>query len=378
MGARRRCCCGCVEYSDKFNRPDNDLVGIEWTEADEPLEPTFQRIVDNYLEITENWVRYNIPAPAQPVNISVKLLKISEQQKYGVRFCWDIKTNEYLLVTYQSRGPGLQGQILILQVAASGTTLVYDSDGPIPGPERCVGVWTQESTGETTDDSIDLTICFNGNAIQVYTQVSGTYGHSCCISAPSKDGKYVGLEADDSNTLPVRFDDFFFQDHFAHDPTCPACPCLPGDTCPFPELTLTILLGENPNNCKTDWTDYDSIQLVRMENSFWWTDDGTRFSCFEVVNPQGDDTPSYLHIGVGCVGGQWLLAFIVGVYDLGYCFHGPFSPWDRVVYAESVSLNPFLIVFRVPDVVSPICARSFDGTNWNNCGGFTMQFILTE
>lgn len=374
----RRCCCGCVEYSDSFNRDDNDLVGPEWIEADEPLEPTYQRIVDNSLEITENWVRYHAPAPDIPVIISVKLLNISEQQKYGVRFCWNIKTDEYLLVTYQSRGAGLQAQILIYEVLSSGTTLIYDSDGPIPGPERCVGLWTSESTGETTDDTIDLYICYNGAAVNVYTQVSGSYGHSWGLVPPSLDGKYVGLEADSSNTLPIRFDNFFFQDHYLHDPTCPECPCLPGDSSPFPDLTLTILLTDNPNGCTTDWTDYDSITLTRVENSLFWTDDGTRFACFEVSNPMGDVVPLYLHIGVGCVGGVWTLSYIRAPYDLGFCFHGPYSAWDKTIYAESTSTDPFIVEFYARNVDTPICARSFDGRDWNNCGGFTIKFILTK
>lgn len=377
MGDRRCCCCGCPEYTDDFNRDDSNIVGeLSWTEADEPNDPTLQRIVSNTLEITTNWVRYNTPAPGVPVNISVKLLTISDQQEYGVRFGWDIVNNDYFLVTYRSRGPGVAGQVRIYSVSGGVETLTYDSDGEIPGPDRCPGIWIQEDTGETDDDTITLHICYTGSAVRAHTQ-SEEHGHSCCLG--EADGRYVGLEARPGNTLPIRFDDFFMQDHYLHDTRCPSCFCLPMDFCPAPSMTLTIYMLTNPEGCTTDWTDGDSVTMTRMENLFHWYVDGALFTCYEISNPQGDRVDKWFYVRVMCGGDIWALQYLISPTEYTFC-QLQSAVWNDVIYSYSVSIDPFIVEFRIPEpgMVTPCCAWSFDGVEYHNCGGFTIRLILTQ
>lgn len=263
MGARDRCCCGCLIGSDNFRRGDSTDLGGLWTELDGDWA-----IIDWTLGEAGNedaLVKFNLPAPSEnhvvyvdtvdeePGKIYRVILNYKDENNYHFAdfecLPWDPSKGYVRWWKLYKRSAGVNS--LLKSEEVLGATL----DPPY-------------RTGRT------LYVCIGGNpdeegnideqniyADSTYTVLGSAWASTTTIP----DGFYSGL-GNGAETIVV-YDNFKFYKHRIDDPDCFSCTC----TCDghlWP-LELAIRIYSEPGRCPVDQT--ETLTYDRTDATWKWS-----------------------------------------------------------------------------------------------------------
>lgn len=216
MGARRRCCCGCPEYSDDFNREDNEDPGPNWplTIGGDTAQIGDWDILDNqfYSEGTSNSIA--IYKTALPDNWMLASAKIVDEQLggvYRVIVSWKNMQN-YLYGEYE-RVDQTNARISVHQV-------IGGVESELDYTEYELSIDDQSPP----DDCRTLNVCVDPKLFIAFVDSTSTMCRAITNGVEVEDGLRAGVGHDNSS-FANKFDDFWMMEEYGerHQPDCPLC-----------------------------------------------------------------------------------------------------------------------------------------------------------
>lgn len=215
MGARRRCCCNCVQYTDDFFRAD-DPTG--WGELWDTTEAVAE-VVGYTGKLTEGYAIYklSLPDPEGSGIVAVELYDPQDGDIYDVYLAWRSTTN-YLVARFQADAASGYW-INSLQKHGSGS---WWADNV----EMMAGCGTYQ---EPFMSSRTFIVSYDRGVLRIggNTPEFPHYEHWLCCDVSYGLPNKIGL-AHGGGPRPIYFDNFFASDHYVHNVTCPYYGCVCG------------------------------------------------------------------------------------------------------------------------------------------------------
>jgi len=261
-GGRERCCCGvpgCVIFQDNFDRANSTNLGSDWTEVVGDSE-----IAGNTVQIPDlGLIKCNTPHPIDTPTCVVfaDIANDPPSGKYRVLVNY-VDEDNYLFGQYDSAGTLSVGEV------AAGVETILDS-------VACGGI----VFGDV------LTVCRNKGGLYAGVGIASVWAWHCVAD---NGGRYTGLA---SGSGQIKFDDFYFEEHYVTDPDCKQCECHCNEFC----VPKTLYLTFSASDCCED-LDERTIELTFDAGAypeFQWTGSDDLPVWDDCVNP-GTDTYSFI------------------------------------------------------------------------------------
>jgi hypothetical protein len=229
MGGRRRCCCGCLEYTDDFGRSDSTNLGERWSEKLGDWEIDTEHLVEAGTLSAK--LLFLLPMPTAAMIVAIDTIDEAVGDKYKIYIGHDHpdeeNPNSYWVTFEVVLDEGQRKANLA--AGYNDTTLRTASLVPLTGTSRTFGA------------------CLAGGYI--IARVGGTpcvdqmYGYGLPALAEQPGGRYAGVG--NPGGTAITLDNWWISDHYAHNKNCPDCPIACCGMVPWAEnfplsLTLTI------------------------------------------------------------------------------------------------------------------------------------------
>lgn len=205
------CCCGCIEFTDLFERPDSTDLGDDWEDCGADWE-----IRDLHLYTdTDNVAAVLLHMAGDKVGILEAVLTIWRDDTEE----WNTITSKYqvLIFTGTQEIPCAVGTPFIVELEAigidTGKLRLYDSSYNL----------LEERNIVYSGGVAHISVCV-GNDIMIIDSLNNVQGH-IAYDASGTSGYWFALRYGGytSNDGGVYFDSVYYSDHYDHDITCPPC-----------------------------------------------------------------------------------------------------------------------------------------------------------
>ncbi len=297
MGARDRCCCECITFTDDFERDDSTSLGNDWEECvgdweidDGELTVATagavvickQKVVGHPVGIFEVTIHFNGGAKS-PVGAKYQILAYYGTDGDGAEFC-DEPHDPWIL------------ELEILTTSTGKMRLIDPDDNVIDDRDTVF-------SGNTTD----LKLCIGDEDIVGSSESVNTDIAWC---AEDLTGYWFALGS--GAAVAVYYETANYSDQYDHNDECPdcttpcCCPCLEGKGAATPpdKITATIYAP----SCTTMHGVSTTLTCNRLPPGCctWTSDDPLTFGCEEETDCGlvGGVAPVYtLGLSMACAGG---------------------------------------------------------------------------
>lgn len=391
---RRRCCCGCVEYADNFDRADALTLGDAWelveVDADWRIDGNRAKAVKG----TALW-KQAMPDRYGAVVLSVDLLDMRAGDAFEVVFAWKDSANYYFVRWEPTEGTASYTleetwTVSIGMVVAGVETVVTDHDVLVSGCEETMRVNNHAPITEGGQRDWSVTIYYDRHTVRV---VDGTTSDMwACLATPEPNANRVGLKRPDSNTRDLWYDNFEVADHNVHATPCEYRSCGCGMlNCIANTITGTLEFysGDEANQI-SDPVEFTLYRRAYRDRDVWVSEPAVPGYDYMGSGPQCFAFALECQVGNG-IGDQdqspWQLQF-TGNADCttGSCFAAFFNNGDLTNATLIASYcAPLLLVWELDLTITGFQVHHYDspGNDYFSSGyppgqGGKYRFTITE
>lgn len=391
---RRRCCCGCVEYADDFNRDDASTLGNSWEmvgyDADWRIDGHRAKAVKGIALLA-----HEMPDKYGAIIISVDLLDMRAGDVFEVIFAWKDWKNYYFVRWAPTEGTASYTfeetwTVLIGTVLDGVETIITDHDVLVDGCQELMRVNNHAPITPGGQRDWTVKIYYDRHTVRV---VDGTTSDMwACLGPPDPDANRVGLARPDTNTRDLLYDNFWVSDHNVHALPCEyrSCGCgmlnCIGNTITG---TLEFYSGDEANQI-TDPVSFTMYRRAYRDRDVWVSEPAVPGYDYMGSGPQCFAFVLECYVGNG-IGSQdqspWLLQFTGNANcATGSCFASVLNNADLTpANLIAAYCAPFLLVweldltwegFQVHHYDSP--GRDYFQSGYPPGQGGMYRFTITE
>lgn len=350
---RRRCCCGCVQFLDEFERPDADTLGPQWELVENDAEWEIEDWKAKASKGTALWVG-QLPDKHGSAILDVELVDMQEGDVFEILWAWKDESN-YMFVRFEVRdGPSEWSlehtmKTTIGKVVAGEESSVSDHDVLHAGCVELMAI-NNHSPLSYGASSRQLRMYFDRNTLQLDSGAAGGDLWNCVSEA---DGRRVGMRRPDGNTRPLFFNSFFASEHYVTNPTCPDRGCRCGATFCLPDELLAVMehySGDDANQID-DPVEFALHRRAKRDAYQWWSPrviPGYDYmeagpTCFGFrLHCTAEEDPEVLPINQYVL--DWENDYPCTEPD---CFEDPFLPLSQTGQLIFAQCDPLLLIYEL-------------------------------
>jgi hypothetical protein len=277
---RRRCCCGCVQFEDNFERADALDPGPNWEGIEIDAEAHIEDAKLKVIKGTWLWTG-ELPDEKGSAVLEVHLADMQPGDVFEVLFAWKDLDNFKFVRFEPTEWLGSWPDVYALadtmkatigEVTAGVETSISDHDIMHSG---CIQVMRSNNHAPMpqSSDGVILKIYFDRETFQLDSGAVGGDLWSCWGEGP---WKRVGVRRPYGNTNPLYFDYFFASEHFVTNSECPNRGCRCGAKNCLPPVLLGTL-EHHSGDAAPQIPDPSEITFYRRawrDGYQWWSEIG--------------------------------------------------------------------------------------------------------